>query len=54
MERMMHKIMLDTQELIPCEACTVLLTDPESKEVRERVSLCQCTLLCGGCMHSRS
>ena len=33
MELMMRKIMLESQELIPCEQCTVLLMDPNSTGV---------------------
>lgn len=36
MELMMRKIMLESQELIPCEQCTVLLIDPCSTGVRLR------------------
>jgi len=29
----MRKIMLESQELVPCERCTVMLIDQEHKEV---------------------
>ena len=29
----MRKIMLESQELVPCERCTVMLIDRERKEV---------------------
>ena len=34
LELMMKKIMLESQELIPCQHCTVMLVNQESKEVR--------------------
>ena len=34
LELMMRKIMLESQELIPCQHCTVMLINQESKEAR--------------------
>ena len=30
----MRKIMVESQELVPCECCTVMLIDQDNKEVR--------------------
>ena len=33
LEVVMRKIMVESQELVPCERCTVMLIDQENKEV---------------------